>query len=287
MSRIVFAAVLLLLISACNDTTTAPVLDIPEPVAVTADDVPAPGDGIYFYIGMTAQDGAKPLLKEALRRGVRFAAAWLPQYQTPCAAPTATAALVVQVTSNGDRLSDLGFRSDPEPWLVNCGIGDFWKYVFQNPAGQEFLFEAAYVNYAWGRRINGYFVNRDGIVYSYNHDDADWRPKGDDSVTGDELREKYQNLQQVGQVDRQKLSQMAALIPLAGQGQLSDPVGRCADFGEWQYLAYLYDADSDTYRLVLLYQAGDQARKNLSLSAEALYNWLFTITADKPGDCLP
>lgn len=287
MARIAFAAVLLLLVSACNDTTTAPVLDIPEPVAVTADDVPAPGDGIYFYIGMTAQDDAKPLLKEALRRGVRFAAAWLPQYQTPCAAPTATAALVVQVTAYGDRLSDLGFRSDPEPWLVNCGIGDFWKYVFMNRTAGQFLFEVAYVNYAWGRRINGYFVDRTGAVYRYNHDDADWRPKGDDTVTGDELRKKFQNLELVGRVNGLTLARMQALIEPASRGSMSDPVSVCRDAGTTRFLAYRYDAKADVYHLVLLYQVGDWAEKNLSDDATKLYTWLFDVVGYTPQECLP
>jgi len=287
MVRIALVATLLLF-SACNDTTTAPVLEIPEPVAVTAADVPTPGDGIYFYIGIAAQDDPEPLLKQALRRGIRFVAAWMPQYQTPCAAPGATAALVVQVAANGDRLTDLGFRSDPEPWLVNCGISDFWKYAFRNQvAGQEFLFEAAYANYAWGRRINGYFVDRTGAVYRYNHDDADWQPKDPDAIAWAELQEKFKNRELVSRVDRQTLARMAELIDPASRGRLSDPVSRCADFGAWEYRAYQYDAGADVYRPVFLYQAGDWAQKNLSLSAKALYDWLFTIAGGKPNDCLP
>jgi len=286
MLRFALAATLALALSACDNTTT-PVTDLPLATAVTADDVPAPGDGVFFYIGATAQDDPEPLLKEALRRGVVLDAAWVPQYGSPCAAPTATTALVVRASKQTGPLSGLGFVSDPSPWLVNCGVDDFWKYDFSAGTRQKFLFEVAYANYAWGRQIRGFYVDRDGKLYSYDHSLADWQPKDPDAVTGTELQEKFKNRKQVGNVDLDTLREMAALIASAAQGDLSDPVSVCRDAGTHRYLAYVRDPDADVYRPVLLYQSGDFAQKNLSDDAKTLYEWLFTLSGGPPGDCLP
>lgn len=286
MVRIALAATLLLFATGCSDSTTSPITELPLAVAVTADDVPSPGDGIFYYIGATAEDDPEPLLKEALRRGVALDAAWVPQYQTPCAAPGATEALVVRASNRTGPLADLGFVGDPEPWLVNCGIADFWKYDFHAGTGlQQVYFEVAHVNYAWGRVMKGYFVDGNGTVYSYDHSSTLWQPKDPDAVTGAELREKFANRKEVAQLNRMTLARMIALIDPAAQGGMSDPVSVCHDAGTYRYLAYQYEAGA--YHPVLLYQYGDFAQRNLSDEAETLYTWLFTLSGGAPSNCLP
>jgi hypothetical protein len=71
---------------------------------------------------------------------------------------------------------------------------------------------------------------------------------------------------------------MFELIEQASQGEYSEPVGRCADFGVVILQAYLYDPQQALYHPVLLYQIGDWAQQNMSASAEHLYQWLNEVT---------
>ena len=97
-------------------------------VVVGSEDVPDVGEGVYFNVSVRPGDDPRPLLEELVDGGVDLVAAWQPRYETPCAAPTATAALVVQVQGPAPGIEDLGFVSDPEPWIPNCGIREFWEY---------------------------------------------------------------------------------------------------------------------------------------------------------------
>lgn len=286
MVRMVFFSLLLVFV-ACSDNSIRPTDTLPVPRSVSASDVPPSGDGVFYLLHVAPGDDPGPVLLEALRRGVNLLGAWQPTTGSPCEAPNTTTALVVQVSGPAGHLVEIGFTSDPAPWRVNCGIYTFMKYDFQaGSSRQDYLFEIGYENHAWGLQINGFVVDVQGCVYRYNHDQAEWRPADPDAITAAELGDKFRSREQVGTVDTGTLNAMAALIEAASTGTFSDPVSVCADFGGQSFLAYLYDGAGNVYRPVLLYTAGDVATKNLSTSAETLYNWLFTI-GGRPKDCLP
>lgn len=159
-----------------------------------------------------------------------------------------------------------------------------------NPVGEgKFLFERTYVNYAWGYRLQGSYIDNRGNIYSYAYPRgaSPWIPANSDSLTEAELRAKYDSSATLtGHTDLDALRWMYALIPGAAQGTIADPVQRCADFGAVDYLAYVYSPETQTYKTVLLYQAGDMAMMNTSGDAHRLYHSLmvaFGIT--RPDDC--
>jgi hypothetical protein len=152
----------------------------------------------------------------------------------------------------------------------------------------KFLFEMTYVNYAWGYRLRGSYIDNHGNIYSYEYPRgaSPWTAANDDSLTEAELRAKYDSSATLtGKIDLSELRRMYVLIPHAAQGTLTDPVHVCSDFGGLSYLAYVYSPETQTYKRVLLYTAGDLARKNMSDEADRLYRALkqaFGVSGPEP-----
>jgi hypothetical protein len=156
-------------------------------------------------------------------------------------------------------------------------------------ADQQVLFEVDYQNYAWGFMWRGFYVDADGGVWQYGDSVSTDRTAQKDAYTQEELVEKYSTQRErIGTVDEDELREMAGLIPAAAGGRLTEPVGRCADFGVITFHAFEYDADEGLYHPVLLYQAGDMARENTAESARRLTEFLTGIDDQyELTDCLP
>ncbi len=153
---------------------------------------------------------------------------------------------------------------------------------------QHFYFEMSYTNAAWGNQHHGVYIDWQGEVYAYDHNHALWKPADPSAYTEEELRQKFaRTTARLGTVEASLFRRMAALIAGAETGQYSSLVNDCRDAGRTTYVAYQFDRSRETYRPVLLYQAGDWAQKNLSEEARTLSGWLFTFEGWQPGACLP
>jgi|GEM_PF-1827060 len=142
-------------------------------------------------------------------------------------------------------------------------------------ADGTYLFEWYYVNFAWGYKLYGMYIDKWGDIYSYRYPagSSPWYPASFDSLTEAELRAKYDSTPTfVGRVDLATLKSMRALIPGAATGTMSDPYCQCKDGGGTEYLAYVYSPKTKYYKRVILYETGNCARKNLSDEADSLYH---------------
>lgn len=152
------------------------------------------------------------------------------------------------------------------------------------PDDQAILFEVAYVNFAWGYRCEGWYIDGEGRRYSYSYarDDDPWRPQNPEAITEQELLDKYSHgARFLGTVDPAAVATARSLIPASSVGRMSDRVSVCRDFGGAGYLAYVRDDSSLTYHPVLLYQQGDWAYRNLSAEARTLFDWLREVSGQQ------
>jgi hypothetical protein len=139
------------------------------------------------------------------------------------------------------------------------------------------VFEVEHVNFAWGARRMGIHVDADGTVWSYRDTP---RPEDDrgEHIPAAVLAAKYAaERTRVAEPGAAEVARRAASIPAAAEGPLGEPANGCADFGTRTYRAFRYDPATDTYRAVLLHQAGDVARANRSPAAAELTAWLRTL----------
>jgi len=153
---------------------------------------------------------------------------------------------------------------------------------------QEYLFEYSHINFAWGFQMSGMYIDKHGSVYKYNYSHSPWKPLSVRSLTEENLQEKYANKKElIPNIEKSVLNKMHKLISSAGDGEIVESEKKCFDSGSGIYTAYLFDAKTEKYEPVTLYQIGDRPKKNLSNDAKLLYEWLFEVFGNKPKMCTP
>jgi len=74
---------------------------------------------------------ADSLLHGLLNSAVLLKNAWFPTAPSPCEAPGAMTAAIIELKVSDSRVRDFGFRDDPEPWwIINCGVPTLWLDSF-------------------------------------------------------------------------------------------------------------------------------------------------------------
>jgi hypothetical protein len=138
--------------------------------------------------------------------------------------------------------------------------------------------------------IQGFFVDSDGDVYTFNNTAhnpfermfRDTRREAAPYTTSDLFRYYGKSSQLVGTIDPTTLQEMSSLVQPASVGMLShdDPLTpeTCAsrDAGILTYVAFLYDPDAKLHTPIYLYTMGDFPQVNLSEEGRTLHQWLQT-----------
>jgi hypothetical protein len=140
---------------------------------------------------------------------------------------------------------------------------------------QKYLFEVSDVNYAWAHYYNGLYVEHSGFVYRYHF----VPPLSVDPTNGIYPAafldaKTATNRMYVGTESQTNLESMLALVPAAGQGQLSERICMGADQGLKQYKAFVYNPQQTNYSMILLRESGDCRRTNSAPEAAVLTQWL-------------
>ncbi len=113
--------------SGCEQDKTA-LAALPAPQIVSQ---VAPVDSaanLYYLVGW--RNDFEEILQKLLRNGVEVQRAWIPVYDSPCECATCVSAMVVEITpgTGTELLEALGFVTDAEPWVINCGIAEYKFY---------------------------------------------------------------------------------------------------------------------------------------------------------------
>jgi len=171
------------------------------------------------------------------------------------------------------------------PLIFLQGCSEF----FEDDPDQKYFFEIEYTNHAWWFNHSGAYIDRKGDIYSYSITDPNKLLSGK-QFTGAELDALYmENKTYIASLDNSQFDSMKKLIFSASNGEMSEGISVCADYGAVVYTAYLYDSDQDTYQAVTLRQAGDLSFRNLNIDAQTLDQWLVQLSFDYqlvyPGDC--
>jgi hypothetical protein len=175
----------------------------------------------------------------------------------------------------------------------DSGNGGLYSVPPTTPSpGQQYLFEASYVNFGRSATINGVYVNSEGKVYQYDYypsqsPDAG-RPNTEytQEMTESDVSGKYGTSPElVTTIDRDTLLANYANVGAARAGAL---VGRkqCSDYGYVRYVAWVYDADAAVYTPVQLGANGDLAMRNTRPEAAQLMAWLDSLDGSSdPPEC--
>jgi hypothetical protein len=143
------------------------------------------------------------------------------------------------------------------------------------PGDQPVYFEYHYTNHAWGYHENGWIIDREGNIRSFNLP-VDFRsPDSTGYLTIGDLEHNLALTDSiVGNVDEAELEQYIEYIPAAAEGEIGKSKSIAADAGASVLSCYFYDKQKDVYKYVFLAQSGDWEQFNLSPEAEILVDWL-------------
>lgn len=139
----------------------------------------------------------------------------------------------------------------------------------------RYLFDVYDENYSWAYTLRGFYIDRDGGVWTYDHSDDKWIPTPSRSgrLSGVDLADKFEHSKKVVTLDPRVVSEKARLIPSASRGAISR-FSQSRDSGRSAHVAYLFDADRGDYRVVVLAAEGDSVESNSSDASGELLRWL-------------
>ncbi len=162
--------------------------------------------------------------------------------------------------------------------FVTAGIGcsDSSVNSGQPPLG-EIVFEAEYLNFAWGVSWNGTYVDVNGNVRTYDRsrDTVMWRDDDNGMFTEEELQRKYQRRDTLRSlIPADSLSRMKQMAQTIDAKTYSDTVSMGADMGTWTTSVYLYRPEIKKYQRIILSQDGDRRFFNTSANAKEISDWL-------------
>ena len=153
------------------------------------------------------------------------------------------------------------------------------------PAGQKYIFELHYANFAWSSVHSDYFITADGSVYRAEQRDAGTTVIGayTHDMTEDQIAAHHPSgATLVGTVPVDLLRAKFSLISSARQGELLS-VYPCADYGTFDYVGFVYNSSTGHYDAILLGADGDEAIQNTAPEAQALADWLAGLRTPDAG----
>jgi hypothetical protein len=149
------------------------------------------------------------------------------------------------------------------------------------PISQKVIFQHAHFANIEGDQYRGWFVDKEGMIRAYDIKPGEgWIPveqSGKDSgyISLEALLVDYRlATRPIIQVPMLELQRYYDLLPKAAQGKLSESVHAGNDEPVSSIVGYLWDTQKGKFKAVLIDQTGDWERKNLSLEAGTLTEWL-------------
>lgn len=195
------------------------------------------------------------------------------------------------VVATQDGAVDTGDTGDDMDALRDSAIDTAFDAPLP-PVGQKLLFEAGYQNYAWGFTFSGVYVNAAGEVWSYEYPQSGPStppplPSLHAGMTEAEITGKYaSNPKLVATLSKDAVLAMYKLVSLAETGMMLRQ-SSCADAGERVFVAWRYDAASNTYSPVQLGASGDNTARNTVAAGGQLVDWLAQVGSLPNDFCNP
>ncbi|WP_221390049.1 hypothetical protein [Dyadobacter sp. NIV53] len=140
----------------------------------------------------------------------------------------------------------------------------------------EVYFEVAHSNYAWNTTREGFVIDKDGNIRTYENP-ARWNVA--DSTRGmlttSEIKENIaKTVMTDKKVDASILKNYAEKIPAISTSEYTKPASGGNDQGITSYYAYRFDRKKQVYVSILLNETGDWERQNKDQAAIEISGWL-------------
>lgn len=147
------------------------------------------------------------------------------------------------------------------------------------PGGDHSLiFQAEYVNHAWGYAHNGWMMDGSGTVKRFQKT-APWVfPDSAGYVSEADMLKNLAACDSVLEyITPGDLSNYTAKALSCADGPMTTPKNTMADAGEHIYAFYRFEADKRRFKRVILSMVGDYSQENLAANSKEVVDWMKAI----------
>jgi hypothetical protein len=143
---------------------------------------------------------------------------------------------------------------------------------------QEIFFQYDYENYAWGYRHNGFIIDNEGKVLTYENPEVWNYPDNNFVLTSNQVHENLQKCKYSGiTIPADLLKKYAAYIKNISSSKVTALKNVAADAGTLQYICFTHSEDTDCYKGSLIKMEGDFTCENLNFYSKKVSLWLKSI----------
>jgi hypothetical protein len=140
---------------------------------------------------------------------------------------------------------------------------------------QTILFQMDYINYTWGYQHNGFLIDNEGNVYTYDNPD-DWNfPDNDFSMDETQVAENISKCIKTNQkISKEELQKFSAYIKNIASSKISGMKSVSSDAGSLEYICYLFSESTGRYKGTLIKMEGDFTCENLNFFSKKVASWM-------------
>ena len=151
----------------------------------------------------------------------------------------------------------------------------------------RYVFDVYEENYSWSRTLRGFVIESDGSVRTYDHSNERWLPGQNRAgrLSEADLADKFSGSKNHLTLAADAVRAKAQLLPMAARGTITRS-SQARDRGRFAYVGYIYDADRNSYRAVVIGADGDWLETNSAPAAQELLTWLKEVK-DQVSDAQP
>ena len=143
---------------------------------------------------------------------------------------------------------------------------------------QAILFQVDYVNYAKEYVHNGFIIDNQGRILTYNNPSSWNFPDKDFTLRENQVRENLGYCLNTGKkITKEELEKYAGHIKNISSSQVTASKSIASDAGSIEYICYQYHEESGVYKGSLIKTEGDFTRENLNFFSKKVISWLKNI----------
>lgn len=149
--------------------------------------------------------------------------------------------------------------------------------------GQKILFQQEFINYAWGNQHNGFIIDGDGNVLTFDKP-AKWNfPDKNNNLTEMQVNENISSCTLTGKkIPKTELQKYVNYINYISSSKVTAPKHVGADMGSLVYYCYQFSGNSSTYKVAIIKMEGDTVCENLNFYSKRVVDWMKDIFFNIP-----
>lgn len=148
---------------------------------------------------------------------------------------------------------------------------------------QEILFQFDYVNYAWGYQHNGFIIDKEGDILTYNNPEIWNFPDKDFALSADQVNENIGYCLHSGKkISKAELQKHTNYIKNIASSKVTAPKNVAADAGSSEFICYQFSENTGIYKGYIIKTEGDFRSENLNFYSKKVFLWMRTINNSLP-----